>query len=223
MGIEQILDGIHGSVIKRRWAQVYTAFVRVLLGLAFIPPSIPKIMNVPFTVLPDSNPVGAYFNALYNTGFYYNFLGWSQLIAAILLLIPRTSHLGALMFFPIIVNIAILTSSVGFVGTWLITLLMALAGLYLVGWEYDRWKGLIFRDREWRTKASWKGMAGIAAFFAAGGIPMGILWYWIGLGNFPNYLRITGILVGIGLVFGILVAIHYRLMPVGRLAETNLK
>ncbi|MBK9165465.1 MAG: hypothetical protein IPM21_16455 [Acidobacteria bacterium] len=223
MKIEQILDGIHGSVIKRRWAQLFTAFVRVLLGFAFIPPSIPKILSQPFTVLPDSNPVGAYFNALYHTGFYYNFLGWSQLIAAILLLIPRTSHLGALMFFPIIVNIAILTSSVGFVGTWLITGLMALAALHLVGWEYDRWKGIIFRDREWRTNADWKRMAGIVIFFAAGGVPMGILWYWIGLGNFPNYLRITGILVGLGFVFGVLVAFHYRLMPVGRLNDPELK
>ena len=47
-----------------------------------------------------------YFIALYNTGFYYEFIGWAQMIAAILLLIPRTSHIGALLFLPIVVNIA---------------------------------------------------------------------------------------------------------------------
>jgi uncharacterized membrane protein YphA (DoxX/SURF4 family) len=147
MKLENILDALHVSVTRRRWTQLFTAFVRCLLALAFIPPSITKIMHRPFTILPDTNPVGAYFNALYNTGFYYEFIGWSQIIAAILLLIPRTSHIGALMFLPIIVNIAVLTTSVGFVGTWILTILMSLAGLWLFCWEYDRLKP-IFLERE---------------------------------------------------------------------------
>jgi uncharacterized membrane protein YphA (DoxX/SURF4 family) len=128
--IEQFLDRLHASVVQRRWAQLFTAFVRVLLGVSFIPPSIPKILHQPFTIIPDTHPVGAYFSALYNTGYYYDFLGWTQLAAAIMLIIPRTGHIGALLFFPIIVNIAVLTNSVGFNGTWLITGLMALAALY---------------------------------------------------------------------------------------------
>lgn len=217
MAIEKTIDEIHGSVIDRQWLQLFTAFTRVLLAVGFIPPSIPKILHKPFTVLPDSHPVGHYFNALYQTGFYYEFIGWGQLIAAVLLLIPRTSHIGALMFLPIITNIAVLTSSVGFQGTWLITLLMAVAAFYLTAWEYDRLKPLIFgnrRSKPDRTRMQWIAIPG---FFAAGGIGMGIIWKLIGLGNFPDYLRVTGMLVVAGFIFGLVVTLHYRMMPVGPL------
>jgi hypothetical protein len=119
-------------LITGRWyLQLFKAFTRCLLAFGFIPPSIPKIRHRPFTVLPHSNPVGHYFNALYQTGFYYEFIGWSQIIAAMLLLLPRTAHIGSLMFLPTIVNIAVLTCSVGFKGTWQVTIFMSLADPYL--------------------------------------------------------------------------------------------
>ncbi len=217
--LERALDRLHSSVVRRRYLQLFTAFTRCLLAIGFIPPSIPKIMHKPFTVLPDTNPVGAYFHALYNTGFYYEFIGWSQIIAAVLLLIPRTAHIGAFMFLPIIVNIAVLTWSVGFKGTWLITIFMALAALWLTAWEYDRFKPLLFRTRYERPDASKPRFLFIPAFFAAGGAVLGILWWAIGLGNFSNYLRISAFLAGAGAIFGTVVALHYRSMPVGRLKE----
>jgi len=221
MKLEHILDSLHASVTRRWWTQLFTAFVRCLLAVAFIQPSITKIMHRPFTILPDSNPVGAYFNALYNTGFYYEFIGWSQIIAAVLLLIPRTSHIGALIFLPIIVNIAVLTTSVGFVGTWILTILMSLAGLWLFCWEYDRLKPIIFRTRgEKPTLLRWQ-MIAIPTFYAVGGFVMGGIWKLIGLGAFSNYLMISAGLAVVGLVFGIIVAIHYRFMPVGELAENE--
>ena len=140
MNLERTLDRMHAAVVSSSRMQIFTSFTRVLLAVGFIPPSIPKILYQPFTILPDTNPVGHYFNALYQTGFYYQFIGWSQIIAAVLLLIPRTSHIGALMFLPIVINIAVLTNSVGFKGTWLITIMMSLAALFLVCWEYPRWK-----------------------------------------------------------------------------------
>jgi hypothetical protein len=217
MRIETTLDELHSAVTNRWWTQVFTAFTRCLLALAFIPPSIPKILHKPFTVLPDSNPVGHYFKALMDTGFYYEFIGWSQLAAAILLLIPRTSHLGALMFLPIILNIAILTNAVGFVGTWLLTILMSLAGLWLFCWEYDRLKPIIFQTRSQRTRKFDLQFVLIPLLFAAGGIAMGVLWWIIRLGNFKNYLTVTGGLAVMGIVFGIVVTWHYRSMPVGPL------
>ena len=135
MKLEHILDSIHSSITSRWYFRLFTVFTRCILAVGFIPPSIKKILHQPFTILPDSNPVGHYFNALYDTGFYYEFIGWAQLIAAILLLFPRTAHIGALLFLPIIANIAVLTSSVGFVGTWLITIFMTLAATWLVAWE----------------------------------------------------------------------------------------
>ena len=221
MKLENILDDLHVAFTRRWWTQLFTVFTRCLLAIGFIPPSYTKIIHQPFTSLPDSNPVGHYFNALYQTGFYYEFIGWGQMIAAILLLIPRTAHIGALMFLPIIVNIAVLTASVGFVGTWVITIFMALAATYLVAWEYDRLKPIILSTREDRPRRFTYEFIKIPAFFGLGGAGMGILWWIIGLGNFANYMRVSGLLVAVGFVFGLIVAVHYRYMPVGRLAGSG--
>jgi hypothetical protein len=221
MKLEHTFDDLHVALTRRWWLQLFAAFTRCLLALAFIPPSIKKILHQPFTMLPDSNPVGHYFNALYDTGFYYEFIGWAQLTAAILLLIPRFSHIGAMLFLPIIANIAVLTCSVGFAGTWLVTILMTLAATFLVTWEYDRWKPIVFYSREDKPRKFSLQFLKIPAFFAVGGAVMGVLWWWIRLGNFPNYLKIGIGLVGLGTIFGLVVTLHYRFMPVGHLTEAK--
>ncbi len=66
------------------------------------------------------------------------------MIAAILLLFPPTGHLGALLFLPIINNIPDLTSSGGFAGPWLITLLITFAATGLVPWDYNRLEPILF-------------------------------------------------------------------------------
>lgn len=219
MSLVNILDAVHVSVTRRSYTQIFTVFVRCLLAVGFIPPSIPKILHKPFTVLPDSNPVGHYFNALYDTGFYYEFIGWAQITAALLLLFPRTAHIGAMLFLPIIANIAVLTCSVGFKGTWLLTIFMCLAAVWLVCWEYDRLKSIVFADRAERARPLKLQFLLVPAFFGLGGVAMGVLWWAIRLGNFSNYLNITAGLVVLGTVFGFVVATHYRFMPVGRLNE----
>jgi len=222
MKLEPVLDEIYVAVTRRWWMQLFTVFVRCLLAIAFIPPSIPKILHRPFTVLPDSNPVGHYFNALMDTGFYYEFIGWSQIIAALLLLIPRTSHIGALLFLPIIANIAVLTTSVGFSGTWVITILMSLAATYLAAWEYDRLKPVIFYNRKEKPRSFGHKMILIPCFFALAGVFAAILASLIRLGNFSNYFLVGIGLLVLGFVFGSVVAVHYRFMPVGHLeGESN--
>jgi len=221
MRLEHILDSIHASMTNRWYFQLFTVFTRILLAIGFIPPSYKKIIHQPFTSLPDSNPVGHYFNALYNTGFYYEFIGWGQMLAAILLLFPRTAHLGALMFVPIIVNIAVLTSSVGFVGTWLITILMSFAALWLVAWDYDRLKPVLFSTRKQPTRKLPMQIVLLPAVFAVGGAAMAGVWAYIRLGNFGNYYYIAAVLSGLGLVFGLVVALHLKFMKVGELQDSD--
>ena len=219
MKLENVLDQFHASVTGRWYLQLFTVFTRCVLAVGFIPPSIPKILHKPFTVLPETHPVGAYFGALYRTGFYYEFIGWSQIIAALLLLFPRTAHIGTFMFLPIIVNIAVLTTSVGFAGTWFITILMSLAALWLTAWEYDRFKPLIFRTRKSRPRSLPMQFFLIPLAFATGGCLMAVVWWLMRVGNLSNYLNV-GIGLGVaGAVFGIIVALHYRFMPVGPLKE----
>lgn len=213
---EKTLDKIHDSVTNFRLLQLFTSFVRVLLAIGFIPPSIPKIMYVPFTTLPTTNPVGHYFDALYQTGYYYQFIGWTQIIAAVLLLIPRTSHLGALMFFPIIINITVLTNSVGFAGTWLLTIFMSLASLYLVCWDYDRWKNILFFNRPRKADFFKYELIWLPLLFAIGGVSAYLFLSYFLLNTVsqinPMFLLI---LAFGGIIFGLFVAIHHKLMRVG--------
>ncbi len=81
-----------------------------------------------------------YLEALHRTGYYYTFIGILQVTAAILLLIPRTTTLGALIYFPIILNICILTFAVRFEGSWVSSPVMVLANLYLLCWDYNKLK-----------------------------------------------------------------------------------
>ena len=58
------------------------------------------------------------------------------------MLIPRTSVLGALMYFAFIVNICVLTYATRFDGTRGVTM-MLLASLFLLIWNYDRLKHVL--------------------------------------------------------------------------------
>jgi uncharacterized membrane protein len=217
MKLENVLDRIHAAAVKNRFLQLFTVFNRGILAFGFIPPGIKKILRQPFTIMPDSNPVGHYFNALYQTGFYYEFIGWAQVIAAILLLFPRTAHFGAILFFPIILNIAVLTNAVGFAGTWLVTIMMFLSSLYLVCWDYDRIKAIFFIERRKKVSVFKSEILWLPALFAVGGATVGGLFTLIRLGNFKNYLSVTLFLTVIGLVFGLFMHIHHRFMHTGDL------
>ena len=43
----------------------------------------------------------------------------------------------------------------------------------------------------------------------------------IRLGNFSDYRKVSVGLAGIGLIFGLVVSLHYRFMPTGILRESN--
>ncbi len=143
MGLATALDRLHERVVQHPFSHAFTWITRVLLFLAFFPSAIKKILNEPFTLLGPETSVCYFFDALHQTGWYYQFIGWAQIFAGVLLLIPRTSLLGALMYFPIILNIWAITVSMHFKGTWVITSLMLLANLYLLCWEYDRLKHIL--------------------------------------------------------------------------------
>lgn len=145
--LQNRLDNLHAWVRNCPVLQRFTSFTRLLLGIGFIAPGLTKVVGNRFTVLGTDTPVGFFFEALYQTGFYWRFLGAAQIIAAVLTLIPRTSTLGAIAFFPIILNIFIITVSMNFVGTPVVTGLMLLANLYLLCWDYHKFKPLLFNSR----------------------------------------------------------------------------
>jgi len=101
------LEQFYSEARTNKWLHYFTVFCRVTLALGFIPSGIVKIMGERFTGLPPNHPLGHYFDALYQTGQYYTFIGIGQIITAFLLLIPRTALLGAIMYFPTILNICV--------------------------------------------------------------------------------------------------------------------
>ena len=144
MKIMSVFDVMHAKVVRNVVFQKLTDFTRVVLSVGFFAPGMHKLMGIPFTNLPLDNPIGAFFNAMYQTGFYYRFLGAAQVLAAILVLFRRTTTFGALLFFGITLNVFIITISVPFgMGTPIVTGSMFLASLYLVCWDYDKLKTLL--------------------------------------------------------------------------------
>jgi uncharacterized membrane protein YphA (DoxX/SURF4 family) len=137
------IEEIYHEAKADEWFKKFAVFCRIALAASFIPTGLVKIMGERFAAgLPPNNPLGHYFDALHQTGYYYTFIGIAQIIIAILLLIPRTSLLGALMYFPIIVNICVLTYATRFEGTRLVTM-MVLASLFLLIWDFDRLKHVL--------------------------------------------------------------------------------
>ena len=133
--IEQFYISVKGN----RWYWLFSVFCRFALAFAFIVAGMVKIVGERFANgLSIHHPMGAYLEALHHTGYYYTFIGIAQVVAAVLLIIPRMVTLGALLYFPIIVNIWILSSAVRFEGSFVTSPLMVLANLYLLAWNYDR-------------------------------------------------------------------------------------
>ncbi|TLF45403.1 DoxX family protein [Maribacter aurantiacus] len=132
------------TIKSNRWYWLFSIFCRVSLAFAFLVAGWVKIIGERFASgLSMIHPMGAYLEALHHTGYYYTFIGVTQILAAILLLIPRTVTLGALLYFPIIVNIWLLSYAVRFEGSYVTAPLMVWACLFLIVWNYDRVRFLL--------------------------------------------------------------------------------
>ena len=143
MSLENSLDSLHEKVKQVKLLQYFAAFNRVMLAVSFIPSGMTKLLGMRFTQLSLDNPVGFFFESFYQAHGWYRFVGFAQVLAAILLLIPRTATLGAAIFFPIVLNIMLVTWSIDFRGTKFITSGMFLANLYLICWDYDKFKAIL--------------------------------------------------------------------------------
>jgi hypothetical protein len=90
-------------------------------------------------VQPSSGPL---FRCVISDWFLLHVHRHRPAVTAVLLLIPRTALLGAIFYFPIILNICVLAYSVRFEGTR-ITTLMLLANMFLLAWDYPRLKSIL--------------------------------------------------------------------------------
>ena len=197
----------HESGFLRR----FTLVNRLLLAFAFTPSGLVKLCGERFTTLPVDNPIGFFFEAMYRTGVYWHFLGFVQVTAAILLLIPRTATLGAVLFLPVAVNIFLITYGIGFGGTVWVTGGMLLAVTYLICWDLDKIAAALrplFRTRVTRRLlqgmhtvelAGWLagGLAGLGCVLATRGfVPMPVVPALLIVGAAAAALVLVGWLLG---------------------------
>ena len=128
----------HSWARSQPWLGRFTLMNRLLLAMAFLPTGLVKATGQRFTLLPVENPVGFFFEAMYQTGPYWYFIGFSQVAAAILLVVPATATLGALLSLPISLSIFLVTWGIGFGNTVYIAAGMLLSVTYLLCWDADR-------------------------------------------------------------------------------------
>jgi uncharacterized membrane protein YphA (DoxX/SURF4 family) len=137
------VERLYRRLRRQASLRAFTVVTRILLASGFIPPGLTKLLRRRFTLIPPNDRIGAFFDAFFQAPAFYVFVGTMQVLAGVLLLIPRTAFLGALLYLPIIANIFVITVSMGFRGTWLITGLMLLANLYLIVWDLPRLRGIV--------------------------------------------------------------------------------
>ena len=118
---------------------------KIGMGLTFIIPGIRKCPGIKFTILTNDNPVGSYFNAMYETGFYWNFIGYFQIIIGVLVFFNRFVVLSSILMIPVTINIFIISVGLHMKGTPVITSAMVLGNLYLLLWHYRNYKTIFMR------------------------------------------------------------------------------
>lgn len=121
---------------------------RYLVGLAFFPSGMTKLIGHRFTNISTESPIGYFFEALYQSGFYWNFLGLAQITAGVLLLTQRFALLGTLLFAAILTNVWLITLSLSFKGTWIITSLMMIAVICLLIWDHQKLLPIVSRKKD---------------------------------------------------------------------------
>lgn len=132
---------------QKLWANIFIIYTRYLIGGAFVFASLIKIKGQRFTsesgAAEPINSAFHFFETMYQSGIYWQFIGFGQLVAGALLMTQRYAKLGALMNFPIIANIFVITVSYDFNYTPIITGLILLANILLIYWDWDELRILV--------------------------------------------------------------------------------
>ena len=136
---------------RNKWAWALYWFTRVSMSFTFIISGVRKLPGVKFTILGPDNPVGAYFIAMHDTGFYWNFIGYFQIALGVMLLINRLKVITPLLMMPVTINIFLISVALGMRGTPVITTAMVLANIFLMLWCYENYLPLLSKSEESKT------------------------------------------------------------------------
>ncbi len=156
--------------------QIFTIYLRYMIGGAFIIAAFGmgkvtktkvNLMGSLDAPIQDLQPIQQFFRVMIDSGLYWQFIGWTQIIAGALLMTQRFARLGALIFFGLILNIFVITIAYKFTGTPVVTGLLLLAATYLLIWDLRALQFLFF-DNVQAERISLKVMDNM-------------YWTWLGL------------------------------------------
>jgi uncharacterized membrane protein YphA (DoxX/SURF4 family) len=131
---------------RTRWTNVAVVNLRFLIGFAFLPAALKKVLGQPFTDPSNRGRFHDFLDAFHATGWFYGFVGGLQLTAAVLLCTQRFATAGALVALPILTAITAFCWSTGVYPTATVATLMWLGTVGLVVWDLDKWRGVLARD-----------------------------------------------------------------------------
>jgi len=128
---------------ERRGPSISIVVLRILIGFAFIPAGLKKLLGQPFTDPANTGVFHEFLHAFHATGLFYQFVGALQLTAAVLLITQRYAILGAVILAPVLAAILVFCWSTGVVPTAIVVTLMSVGLLALLLWDIQRWKTLL--------------------------------------------------------------------------------
>lgn len=136
------------SARRTRWANLVVANLRILIGFAFLPAGLRKVLYQRFTDVDNVGAFHEFLHAFYDTGVFYQFVGVVQLVIAALLMSQMMSALAALLALPVIGAITVFCWSTLVIPTAIVATLMLLGTAALAMWDIDRWRSILFRPSE---------------------------------------------------------------------------
>jgi hypothetical protein len=131
---------------RTRWVAVAVVNLRFLIGFAFLPSSLKKLLDQPFTDPDKSGRFHDFLDAFHATGGFYGFVGAMQLAAATLLFTQRFATLGALIALPVLTAITVFCWSTAVYPTASIATMMWLGTVGLLVWDLEKWRAVVARD-----------------------------------------------------------------------------
>jgi hypothetical protein len=141
-----MLESLVRRARRARWIAVAVVNVRFLIGFAFLPAALKKVLRQPFTDPTNHGPFHDFLHGFHATGAFYQFVGVMQIVVATLLFTQRFATLGALLALPILTAIMVFCWSTRVIPTASIATLMWLGTVGLVLWDYDKWRAIFGRD-----------------------------------------------------------------------------
>ena len=120
-------------------------FLRLTVGLIFVVMGLWKIGENEYSI---SGRVGELFTFMESTGLWWDLVGWTQVIAGVLLITQRFATVAALLLFGVTLNIAAVNIALWpeFGTTMTLTAYALVSLVLLLGHDLDRWQYIFWRQ-----------------------------------------------------------------------------